>query len=109
MLYLLISSYTGEVLPERIKAMEAEGPSYKPGKYGNVDFNPGIAKNKRTYSREEIIDFLEQNNLDYTDKGVDKVQLGLNSEYFKDVLKQPGMLGTQYSEGGIASLNVNKK
>jgi hypothetical protein len=103
------SSYTGEVLPERIKAMEAEGPSYKPGKYGNVDFNPGIAKNKRTYSREEIIDFLEQNNLDYTDKGVDKVQLGLNSEYFKDVLKQPGMLGTQYSEGGIASLNVNKK
>ena len=52
---------------------------------------------------------LEQNNLDYTDKGVDKVQLGLNSEYFKDVLKQPGMLGTQYSEGGIASLNVNKK
>ena len=102
------SSYTGEVLPERIKAMEARGPSYKPGKYGNVDFNPGIAKNKRTYSREEIIDFLEQNNLDYTDKGVDKVQLGLNSEYFKDVLKQPGMLGTQYSEGGIASLNVKK-
>jgi hypothetical protein len=103
------SSYSGEVLPERIEAMEARGPSYKPGNYGNVDFNPGIAKNKRTYSREEIIDFLEQNNLDYTDKGVDKVQLGMNSEYFKDVLKQPGMLGTQYSEGGIASLNVNKK
>ena len=103
------SSYSGEVLPERIEAMKARGPSYKPGNYGNVDFNPGIAKNKRTYSREEIIDFLEQNNLDYTDKGVDKVQLGMNSEYFKDVLKQPGMLGTQYSEGGIASLNVNKK
>ena len=66
-------------------------------------------KNKRTYSREEIINFLEQNNLDYTDEGVDKVQLGMNSEYFRDVLKQPGMLGTQYSEGGIASLNVNKK
>jgi len=103
------SSYSGEVLPERIEAMKARGPSYKPGNYGNVDFNPGIAKNKRTYSREEIINFLEQNNLDYTDEGVDKVQLGMNSEYFKDVLKQPGMLGTQYSEGGIASLNVNKK
>ena len=89
------SSYTGEVLPERIEAMKAK--------------NIGMG-DSQLYSRDQIVDFLKTvPDIEITDQTVDFLQTKLNADYFSNVFKQPGMLGTQYSEGGIASLNVNKK
>jgi len=89
------SSYTGEVLPERIEAMKAK--------------NIGMG-DSQLYSRDQIVNFLKTvPDMEITDETVDFLQTKLNADYFSNVFKQPGMLGTQYSEGGIASLNVNKK
>ena len=89
------SSYTGEVLPERIEAMKAK--------------NIGMGDSE-LYSRDQIVNFLKTvPDMEVTDETVDFLQTKLNADYFRNVLNQPGMLGTQYSEGGIASLNVNKK
>jgi hypothetical protein len=61
------------------------------------------------YSRDQIVDFLKTvPDIEITDKTVDFLQTKLNADYFRNVLNQPGMLGTQYSKGGIASLNVKK-
>ena len=89
------TSYRGEVDPKRIEEMKAK--------------NIGMGDSK-LYSRNQIVDFLKTvPDMKVTDETVDFLQTKLNTDYFSNVLNQPGMLGTQYSEGGIASLNVNKK
>jgi len=104
--YYSSSNYLGKVDPDKIAAMKAKGPDYTQLN----KWSPGASEDKGLYSREEIISFLKDvPDVEVTDENVDFIQTKLNSDYFKDVLKQPGMLGTQYSEGGIASLNVNKK
>ena len=98
--------YQGVVNPEQIEAMKAKGPAYTELN----KWSPGASQDKGKYSRDEIINFLGTvPDIEITDENVDFLQTKLNADYFRDVLKQPGMLGTQYSEGGIASLNVNKK
>ena len=93
--YYFSSNYSGEVDPKRIEEMKAK--------------NIGMG-DSQLYSRNQIVDFLKTvPDMEVTDETVDFLQTKLNSDYFSNVLKQPGMLGTQYSEGGIASLNVNKK
>ena len=93
--YYFSSNYSGEVDPKRIEEMKAK--------------NIGMG-DSQLYSRNQIVDFLKTvPDMEITDETVDFLQTKLNADYFKNVLNQPGMLGTQYSEGGIASLNVNKK
>ena len=93
--YYFSSNYSGEVDPKRIEEMKAK--------------NIGMG-DSQLYSRNQIVDFLKTvPDMEVTDETVDFLQTKLNADYFKNVLNQPGMLGTQYSEGGIASLNVNKK
>ena len=93
--YYFSSNYSGEVDPKRIEEMKAK--------------NIGMG-DSQLYSRNQIVDFLKTvPDMEVTDETVDFLQTKLNADYFRNVLNQPGMLGTQYSEGGIASLNVNKK
>jgi len=104
--YYSSSNYRGKVDPDKIAAMKAKGPTYDQLN----KWSPGASQDKGKYSRDEIINFLGTvPDIEITDENVDFLQTKLNADYFRDVLKQPGMLGTQYSEGGIASLNVNKK
>ena len=92
--YYFSSNYSGEVDPKRIEEMKAK--------------NIGMG-DSQLYSRNQIVDFLKTvPDMEVTDETVDFLQTKLNSDYFSNVLNQPGMLGTQYSEGGIASLNVKK-
>jgi hypothetical protein len=103
--YYSSSNYLGKVDPDKIAAMKAKGPDYTQLN----KWSPGASQDKGLYSREDIISFLKDvPDVEVTDENVDFIQTKLNSDYFKDVLKQPGMLGTQYAEGGIASLNVKK-
>ena len=104
--YYSSSNYRGKVDPDKIAAMKAKGPTYDQLN----KWSPGANQDKGKYSRDEIIKFLGTvPDIEITDENVDFLQTKLNANYFRDVLKQPGMLGTQHSEGGIASLNVNKK
>ena len=104
--YYSSSNYRGKVDPDKIAAMKAKGPTYDQLN----KWSPGANQDKGKYSRDEIIKFLGTvPDIEITDENVDFLQTKLNANYFRDVLKQPGMLGTKYSEGGIASLNVNKK
>jgi hypothetical protein len=92
--YYFSSNYSGEVDPKRIEEMKAK--------------NIGMG-DSQLYSRNQIVDFLKTvPDMEVTDETVDFLQTKLNADYFRNVLNQPGMLGTQYSEGGIASLNVKK-
>jgi hypothetical protein len=92
--YYFSSNYSGEVDPKRIEEMKAK--------------NIGMGDSE-LYSRNQIVDFLKTvPDMEVTDETVDFLQTKLNADYFRNVLNQPGMLGTQYSEGGIASLNVKK-
>ena len=92
--YYFSSNYSGEVDPKRIEEMKAK--------------NIGMG-DSQLYSRDQIVDFLKTvPDMEVTDETVDFLQTKLNADYFRNVLNQPGMLGTQYSEGGIASLNVKK-
>jgi hypothetical protein len=92
--YYFSSNYSGEVDPKRIEEMKAK--------------NIGMG-DSQLYSRDQIVDFLKTvPDIEITDKTVDFLQTKLNADYFRNVLNQPGMLGTQYSKGGIASLNVKK-
>ena len=93
--YYSSSNYSGKVDPDKIAAMKAK--------------NIGMG-NSQLYSRDQVVNFLKTvPDMEVTDETVDFLQTKLNADYFSNVLNQPGMLGTQYSEGGIASLNVNKK
>jgi len=92
--YYFSSNYSGEVNPKRIEEMKAK--------------NIGMG-DSQLYSRDQVVNFLKTvPDMEITDETVDFLQTKLNADYFRNVLNQPGMLGTQYSEGGIASLNVKK-
>jgi len=103
--YYSSSNYRGNVDPDKIAAMEAKGPDYTQLN----KWSPGASQDKGLYSRDQIISFLKTvPDMEVTDETVDFLHTKLNADYFRNVLNQPGMLGTQYSEGGIASLNVKK-